>query len=257
MRNLFLFCFLVFLHFSENLLAEGRDTSKFLSISVGPTYEYRGTKLREANNSVSNFNNACYLAQMPKMGYFIKVGVEKCLFHSNFFLAFGAQFENKGYKVKEISDSVYLVNSSNPVGGRTLKYSQTFNYYYFSVPLGIKYVIIEGRLRLNFLAGIVFDGNGKYGENIKFSTGEILSYNSSPHSWNIGECFQIGVSWKLNNAVRLSFDPGYIRSLFYNDNLRGGADLPYQLRFYSYIFPITIYLNFDEPKRKNVNLLSY
>ncbi|MFI5150005.1 MAG: hypothetical protein ACHQRM_09755 [Bacteroidia bacterium] len=158
------------------------------------------------------------------------------------YLLTGVQLENKGFRTGQIVDTTVVTgkySSHYDINSYTL----SFHYYYLSVPLGLKYRINMGALKINLIAGMILDAPGYYGKRTYYPDGTKTNSHREVHAWNYDAYFQIGISWQFKNGSSISFDPGYIGALNYNDNdtLQGGNSLPYTCRFYSFIFPVTYY----------------
>jgi hypothetical protein len=224
-------------------LAQNKDSTKlFLGISIGPSLEYGTVKLNEEYSPPypypnspphSGFFSRYLKAQIPKMGVFLKLFVEKPVLSSHFSIFTGLQYEDKGYKTRLFTDTLAIGGS--PV--RIYKYVDHAHYKYYSIPLGIKYKLLGKRIGISISAGLIYDFAASY---LLVSDGlDIVGGPGPPSqiSTNMDISIQVGLFLNLNKHVLLSVEPGFVQALKFNAPL---VTYEYLARFYSVIFPITL-----------------
>jgi hypothetical protein len=210
-----------------------RDSTKLLlGISIGPTSEFRRVKLVDGNSlsyPYSYLDSRHISTQIPKAGFVLKLFIEKPLFHSPLSISSGFQFEDKGYKTRSTTDTLFM-------GSVLEKYIDHCRYSYFSIPFMLKYKILDKKIGVCVSSGLIYDFAARY------RVVSDVPNNSTPSigiHGNVSISIQIDLEFYSSRHFLLSFEPGFIQALKYNVPLAEVSNA-YAGRLYSFIFPITM-----------------
>jgi hypothetical protein len=177
-------------------------------------------------------------SQISKQGIYARINFDYPLSTKCFYLCTGIEYEDKGFKTKVMSQTDSGTYATGGSYSYIVYHQELYHYRYINLPIGLKYFIVNRKIKISVLAGIDICLWGKLYTN---STSTGIYYTPAPTGVprTIGGAVKVGLGYQISPHFLVSFDPGYSMSFLNNPPL-GGTTNAYKARLYSFVFPLTL-----------------
>ncbi|MFI5149190.1 MAG: hypothetical protein ACHQRM_05610 [Bacteroidia bacterium] len=230
--------------FNLNISAQRNfsDSTKWiLGIGAGPSNEFRqiaSTPESKFPQVLSHLN-----AQTPKNSIFASFFFDLRVYSTNFYLCTGLNYEDKGFKTNQVTDTSYSYNKYGVTGVIPYSHSEIYHYHYFGVPLLVKYKFTYKKLGLIVGGGLILEA-GYYLYMDRTSSITILDNTGGSVASNKSYEMDATLSYRLNKHLFVMIQGIYSRCLNYKDYAgfypKNSSLGNVWCRFYSFAFPIGI-----------------